>query len=136
MATYFGVVHKDETSDYGLSFPDLPGCITAASSLEELDGMGREALRLHIEGLLEDGETLPEPQTYLSVYNQYAHDSGFVAVLMIAAKPRGKRVRVNISLREDDLEYIDGMARQYGMDRSGFMLFAAKKVSSSESSAS
>lgn len=59
MAVYFAVIHKDATSDYGISFPDLPGCVSAASSLEELDIMGREALKLHIEGMLEDKESLP-----------------------------------------------------------------------------
>lgn len=128
MAVYFAVIHKDATSDYGISFPDLPGCVSAASSLEELDIMGREALKLHIEGMLEDKESLPTPSDYQSVYEQSAADAGFVGVTLVAVKPRTKRVRVNISLPEDDLKHIDALAQQYGLDRSGFMLFAAKNM--------
>ena len=33
--TYIGPVHQDPDSDYGLSFPDLPGCATAGRAIEE-----------------------------------------------------------------------------------------------------
>ena len=36
--TYIGLVHKDAGSDYGVSFPDLPGCVTAGATLEEARG--------------------------------------------------------------------------------------------------
>ena len=35
MANYIAVVHKDPKSDFGVSFPDFPGCITAGSSIDE-----------------------------------------------------------------------------------------------------
>jgi predicted RNase H-like HicB family nuclease len=128
MAAFFGIIHKDNDSDYGISFPDLPGCVTAGSTLDELDAMAREALRLHIEGLLEDGETLPSSSEYADIYAHHVHDEGFVGVILVTVTPRTKRVRVNISLSEADLRYIDAMANQYGLDRSGFMLFAAKQM--------
>ena len=61
MATYTALLHKDKTSDFGVSFPDLPGCITAGRTLEEARRMAVEALALHAEGLLEDGDTVPAP---------------------------------------------------------------------------
>ena len=39
MRSYIAVLHKDKDSDYGVSFPDFPGCITAGSSLEEAKEM-------------------------------------------------------------------------------------------------
>lgn len=128
MAAYFGVIHKDTNSDYGISFPDLPGCISAGTTLDELDIMSREALRLHTEGMLADKEALPQPTEYDDVHARYCQDADFVGVTLVTVSARTQRVRVNISLSKDDLTYIDTMARQHGLDRSGFMLFAAKQL--------
>jgi predicted RNase H-like HicB family nuclease len=48
---YIAYLHKDKNSDYGVSFPDFPGCITAGSSLEEARAMAAEALALHVTGM-------------------------------------------------------------------------------------
>lgn len=61
MTSYIALIRKDPNSDYGVEFPDFPGCVTAAEDLEEAPRLAEEALRFHIEGLLEDGETLPRP---------------------------------------------------------------------------
>jgi len=60
---YVTYLHKDAKSDYGVSFPDFPGCITAGSTMEEARRMAVEALSLHIAGMQEDGEEIPEPST-------------------------------------------------------------------------
>lgn len=60
---YVALLRKDPKSDFGVDFPDFPGCVTAGSSLEEARRMAEEALGFHVEGLLEDGEALPEPRT-------------------------------------------------------------------------
>src|SRR5277367_1560765 len=60
---YIAYVHKDPTSDYGVSFPDFPGCVTAGKTLEEARRMVQEALCLHIAGMIEDGDKLPAPST-------------------------------------------------------------------------
>lgn len=67
MGSYIAVIHKDVGSDYGVSFPDFPGCITAGSTIDEAKGMAGEALGLHIKGMLEDGETIPEPRNLEAV---------------------------------------------------------------------
>jgi len=41
----------------------LPGCITTGRTVEEIERNIREAIELHLEGLREDGEPIPEPQT-------------------------------------------------------------------------
>jgi predicted RNase H-like HicB family nuclease len=61
MSTYIALIHKDPDGDYGASFPDLPGCVTAAASLDEVLSMAKEALTLHIEDMLENGEQVPVP---------------------------------------------------------------------------
>ena len=41
---YVAIIHKDHDSDFGVSFPDFPGCITAGLTLDEAKGMALEAL--------------------------------------------------------------------------------------------
>ena len=63
MRYFIGLIHKEADSDYGVSFPDFPGVVTAGTSLDDAQAMAEEALALHVDGLVEDGEALPEPST-------------------------------------------------------------------------
>ena len=63
MRQYIGLIHKEEASDYGVSFPDLTGVITAGASLEEARELAEQALAFHIEGMIEDGEAVPAPSS-------------------------------------------------------------------------
>jgi predicted RNase H-like HicB family nuclease len=60
---YIAYLHKDKNSDYGVSFPDFPGCITVGRTLEEARTLAIEALRLQIAGMQEDGKTIPDPSS-------------------------------------------------------------------------
>ena len=55
------VIHKDADSDYGVTVPDLPGCFSAGETIEEALEMAREAIELHMEGLIADGLPVPPP---------------------------------------------------------------------------
>ncbi|TIV48242.1 MAG: CopG family transcriptional regulator, partial [Mesorhizobium sp.] len=63
MRHYIGLIHKDADSDFGVSFPDFPGVITAGTSLDEARMLAEEALAFHVEGLVDDGEAIPEPSS-------------------------------------------------------------------------
>ena len=65
--TYIGLIHKEPNSDYGVNFPDFPGCITAGDTLEEARAMAVEALALHIEGMASSGLAIPKPSSADSV---------------------------------------------------------------------
>jgi predicted RNase H-like HicB family nuclease len=67
MADYVAVLSKDETSDYGVDFPDFPGCVTAGETPEEAKRMASEALLLHLEGMAEEGEPIPAPRSLDSI---------------------------------------------------------------------
>lgn len=67
MRGYIGIIHKDDDSDFGISFPDFPGCISAGATLDGTLAMGREALAGHIAVMAEDGEAIPEPSTMEAV---------------------------------------------------------------------
>ena len=57
---YNVVIEKGPTS-YGAHVPDLPGCVAAAETREEVSTLIREAIRLYIEELKKDGLRVPEP---------------------------------------------------------------------------
>ena len=59
MPIYIGIIHKEPESDYGVSFPDFPGCVTAGKTLAEAERLAQEALQFHIDGMREDGDALP-----------------------------------------------------------------------------
>jgi predicted RNase H-like HicB family nuclease len=61
MPSYIGLIHKDANSDFGVSFPDFPGVITAGTTLDDARAMAEEALALHVEGMVEDGQPMPHP---------------------------------------------------------------------------
>lgn len=61
---YIAYLHKDGKSDFGISFRDFPGCITAGRTQEEARRLASEVLALHIRGMIEDGAPIPEPSTH------------------------------------------------------------------------
>lgn len=123
---YIALIHKEADSDYGVSFPDLPGCVTAGSTLDEACAMAAEALALHLEGLTEDGVEIPEPSTFEEIMADRANRDA-VAVLVEAPETPSRSVRINITLPEDVLGRIDRYAGERGLTRSGFLARAAKK---------
>ena len=60
---YAVIIEKGPTS-YGAQVPDLPGCVAAAETREEVCTLIREAIELYVETLKEDGLPVPEPQSY------------------------------------------------------------------------
>ena len=57
---YVAVIHKDRNSEYGVSFPDFPGCISAGKNLDEVYEMAQEALQFHVDGMVEEGLEIPD----------------------------------------------------------------------------
>jgi predicted RNase H-like HicB family nuclease len=55
MSSYIALIRKDAHSDFGVDFPDFPGCVSAGETLDEARRMAREALELHVSGILDEG---------------------------------------------------------------------------------
>lgn len=128
MTAYIALIHKDADSDFGVSFPDFPGCFSAGGSLEEARVMAEEALALHIKGMEEDGEAVSEPSSLDEIMADPDNRDGGVAVLIPAPARAPKTVRVNVTLPADVLEQIDRHAESHGFTRSGFLTAAAKRA--------
>ncbi|MGQ0446190.1 MAG: type II toxin-antitoxin system HicB family antitoxin [Beijerinckiaceae bacterium] len=125
MRQYVGLIHKEEKSDYSVSFPDFPGCVTAGATLDEARALAEEALAFHVEGMVQDGEATPEPSSLESIMADKGCRSG-VAILVPLRSPAPKTVRVNITLPDDVLSAIDRYAESHGYSRSGFIAKAAR----------
>lgn len=57
----YAVVFERSRTGYGV--PDLPGCVAAAATLPEAEGLIRQAIELHLDGMREDGDDIPPPTT-------------------------------------------------------------------------
>lgn len=121
---YIAYLHKDSKSDFGVSFPDFPGCVTAGKSLEEARRRAPEALAFHIAGMLEDGERIPRPSKMDDLADDPNRENA-VAFLVSTDFNKTKTVRVNITARENQIEMIDRLARRAGMTRSAYMVQSA-----------
>lgn len=121
---YIAYLHKDRNSDFGVSFPDFPGCITAGKTLEEAHRMAAEALALHIAGMVEDGEAIPEPSTLDAMAEDPARKEA-VAFLVHVEPETDRTVRINITAREKQVEEIDRLADEAGLTRSTYMVQSA-----------
>ena len=126
MSNYITVVHKDPDSDYGVSFPDFPGCITAGSTIDETKDMAHEALSLHVNGMLEDGEKIPDPSSLENIMADPENADAIAFLVVTIPDPKPKSVRVNITVPENTLRQIDAMAKKRGMSRSSFLVHAAQ----------
>jgi predicted RNase H-like HicB family nuclease len=64
MSTYTVFIEETATG-YSAYVPDLPGCVAAASTLEETRQLIREAIEFHIEGMRLNGEVVPSPTRHV-----------------------------------------------------------------------
>jgi len=59
----YAVIYEKTANGYSSYAPDLPGCVAAGDTLEETEKLMREAIELHLAGMREDGDPIPEPTT-------------------------------------------------------------------------
>lgn len=127
---YTAFIHKDADSDYGVSFPDFPGCVAVEASMAEALRSARAALALHVCGMRAQGEAIPAPRSLDAVLND-ADLADWRAGATVATVPliedRGGARRVNVSLDPGLLEAIDAEAAARGLNRSAFLASAARK---------
>ena len=121
---YVAVIDKDPGSAYGVRFPEVPGCYSAADSFDDIVPNAIEALSLFFE----DGEPVP-PRGIEAVREQVAGSIADGAVLMMIPYVRDRKrvVRVNLSLEKGFLDTLDEAARMRGMTRSAFVQKAATR---------
>ena len=92
MREYIRLIRKQPGTDYGVSFPDFDGVVTASVSFDDAPAMAAEALALHIDGLLADGEAIPEPSSLETVMSD-PHNCDAVAILAVRTQAIKRAMR-------------------------------------------
>jgi len=123
MQIFYGLVNKDPDSAYGVEFPDIPGCFSAADDEGALLANACDALICHLEG-----EEVPESSDIESIRVKHAaelKDGAFLLAVPYIV-PAAKTVRANISLDAGMLNAIDEAAAQRNMTRSVFIAHSSR----------
>lgn len=120
------VIHKDPKSDYGVSVPDLPGCISAGATLDDALAMAKEAIELHLEGMIEEGGVVPRPTPLETLRRDPEFADGTWAIVSVdETSLRVKIARIGITMPQRVLDAIDRHAKAHGETRSGLLARAA-----------
>ena len=122
MKLFAALVHKDDDTAFGITFPDLPGCHSAADDSDAIIENAAEALALWFE---DQPEAAPRPLDAVraDVADDLAAGAFLVAVPYV--RPTTKTRRVNLSLPVGAVDAIDAAARAHRLSRSAFIEMAA-----------
>lgn len=123
MKYFYAIVHKDEGSAFGVTFPDLPGCFSAADEIDEVLPNACDALALWFEDTPEVAP-LRLDQVQALAADDLRDGAFIIAVPWI--RNSGKIARVNLSLDQAMLDAIDKAAVERSLTRSAFLTQAAR----------
>ena len=63
MREYVAIIEQSESGSWSAHVPDLPGCVAAGADKQETAELMRKAIEMHLAGMREDGDPIPEPTT-------------------------------------------------------------------------
>ncbi|MGL4686085.1 MAG: type II toxin-antitoxin system HicB family antitoxin [Commensalibacter sp.] len=122
MIAFIALLRKETSNDYKVDFLDFPGCVTAGQTLEEARKAAYEALSLHIEGMLGDGDPIPNLASLDSIMEDT--DNQEVIAFLIDIPLSVERVRrINLTFSEVINKSIDNVIN----NRSRFLAQAARE---------
>lgn len=124
--TYIAFLEPAPEGGYGVHFPDLPGATSFGDDLDAAVAAAHEALALHLDGMVEDGEDLPPARSLQEIGQAEGFPKGFIYAAITADDPRGAE-RVNVYLPKSLLSQIEQFGQRTGVDnRSTFFRLAAR----------
>jgi predicted RNase H-like HicB family nuclease len=123
VVSFIAYIRKEEGSDYGVEFPDVPGCVTVGHTVDEARAMAAEALAGHIAILESDGEPVPVPSTMEALKDDPNREDA-VLILVDLLPDFLKAERVNVMIPRHLLGRIDAAS---GGNRSRFIVEAAEQ---------
>jgi predicted RNase H-like HicB family nuclease len=59
----YAIVIENAGPDFSAYVPDLPRCVATGANIDEVQREIREAIELHLEGMREDGDPIPQPSS-------------------------------------------------------------------------
>ena len=89
MTGYIALVHKDEGTSYGVSFPDVPGCISAGDTFEAAVAHAAEALAGHFAAMRADGDPIPSPRSFDELRRDPEFNADSADAIVTMVKPNG-----------------------------------------------
>ena len=129
MEYYVALVHKEKGSSYGISFPDFPGCVTAADSYAAAVEQAAEALAFHVEGMQQDGTDIPAPRSLESIRkaaDDWVDFKNAIVAMVPLMPPPSEPQAISASLDKSLLSAIDRYAGAASMTRSAVLSEGAK----------
>lgn len=125
MTAYIAFLHPPEDgSAWGVTFPDVPGCVSAGDSFEAAAEAAREALSGHLTLLRADGDPLPVSRSWQVLEKDAEAMEEARGAHVHLVTPRliaGERVRVNITIDKGLLRLTDEAADARGLSRSALI---------------
>lgn len=124
MDRYIALIHKEDATSYGVSFPDFPGCISAGESIEEAIFQAREALAFHVEGMRIDDTDIPAPRSLDEIKaakESWVDFKDSIITMIPLLPPKGKPIRVNVNIDTNLLAAVDDAAKKSHQSRSAFV---------------
>jgi predicted RNase H-like HicB family nuclease len=109
-------------------WPNLMQRVSSGKTQDEAIHLAQEALQLHINGMVEDGDTLPTPYTIDALPHDPELHQSVMAVALIDVIIPSPPKRINISLDAGLLAAIDARAAAQGLTRSGFLAEASRQL--------
>ena len=115
----------DERHAHGVTFPDFPGCFSAADDWADLPRLIQEAVEVYFEG--EAGEVPPPTPLEVLARDPAYTDGIWLLVDIDLERINPRRVRLNVSLPAPLVARIDRYAAAHHLSRSGFLAQAAER---------
>ena len=116
----------NEQQAHGVTFPDFPGCFSAADDWDSLPGAIQEAVEAHFHG---EPDAVPAPTPLERLVGNPDYQGGVWLLANIdLSRIETKPVRLNISLPSNLVQQIDAWANAHHMTRSGFLAKAAQQA--------
>ncbi len=116
MAHVVALIHEEEDSIFGVSFPDFPGCVSAADNLNDAIARAAVALAAHVKSMSEKNQALPVIRTADDIRRTERLQEAIIAAVPVDLP--GKSVPVQITMNEHLLAALDRSARASGVTRS------------------
>lgn len=124
MQHYIGVVYQNDDTAYGVHFPDLPGCFSAADDLQTLLSEAAEAVALYMEDQAE------RPARSMDAIRRAAKedlDEGAFLIAVPHISLSGRSAKANITMDAGLLDAVDQTAKARGLTRSSFLADLARR---------
>ena len=121
----FPAIFSYDDDGISISFPDLPGCLSCAHSDEEALSMSREALALHLYGMEEDNDPIPDPSSPRDIVREENEVVVLVEAWMVPYRERMANKAVNKTLTVP--KWLNDLAEQERVNFSQLLQTALKE---------